>query len=134
MRLKATIRQPHATPPERHVQITADATATAGDVARALVASGEVAAVGASTDVTFRIAGTGHGAGRVLPTFVTLLESGLRSGVVLDLVAAQSLAHHVGSGSPVAILRVVEGPDAGRSSRCLKAIRDSDACRATMSS
>mgnify|MGYP000858389456 FL=1 len=114
MRLKATIRQPHATPPERHVQITADATATAGDVARALVASGEVAAVGASTDVTFRIAGTGHGAGRVLPTFVTLLESGLRSGVVLDLVAAQSLAHHVGSGSPVAILRVVEGPDAGR--------------------
>lgn len=60
MRLKATIRQPHATPPERHVQITADATATAGDVARALVASGEVAAVGASADVTFRIAGTGQ--------------------------------------------------------------------------
>lgn len=113
MRLKVTIRQPQAIPPQRHVQITADATATAGDVARALISTGEVSAEGVNSEVTFKIAGRGPDAGRTLPVDVTLLESGLRSGMVVDLVPAQALAHQVATGAPVAILKVVEGPEAG---------------------
>jgi S-DNA-T family DNA segregation ATPase FtsK/SpoIIIE len=113
MRLKATIRQPHTTPGFRHVQITADATATAGDVARALVASGEVTAVGSGSEVTFRMAGSAPGSGRILAPTVTLLESGLRSGAILDLVSAPPTAPLVGSGGPIAVLKVVEGPHAG---------------------
>lgn len=114
MRLKVTIRQPNSGTPERHVQITADATATAGDVAHALISTGEVAATPATHDATFRVLPRPGMPGRTLPTGVTLLESGLRSGSVVDLVGASALAYNSSPGAPVAVLRVVEGPDEGR--------------------
>jgi S-DNA-T family DNA segregation ATPase FtsK/SpoIIIE len=113
MRLKVTIRQPHATLSERHIQITADATATVGDVARALVSTGQVGTPALSAEPTFKVVGGTHQVGRPLPKHVSLLESGLRSGMTIDLVPADALAHATARGGPAALLRIVDGPDAG---------------------
>lgn len=114
MRLKVTVGQADDVRSGRHIQITADATATVTDVARALLSTGELRMNGAGANPTFRVAGGAAAAvSRTLPAGVTLLESGVRSGMRVDLVASDALAHNVVGSAPVAVLRVVDGPDSG---------------------
>lgn len=112
MRIKLTLRGRGAEGID--LQVTADNTATAGDVAAALATAGPTGS-GAPVDpesVTLRI--IDPLADRVLnvlsPTAL-VTESGLRSGAVVDIVDAQQ---STGSGSAKAAeLRVLAGPDRG---------------------
>ncbi|WP_084127349.1 FtsK/SpoIIIE domain-containing protein [Demequina sp. NBRC 110054] len=92
------------------VSITADGTATVGDVASALLAADPTSAV---TDATGRtlVADSGAGAGEV-PAGTLLVESGITSGSRVQVV--EPSASYGSKGSGVAVLRVVSGPDEGQ--------------------
>ncbi|GGH42234.1 FtsK/SpoIIIE domain-containing protein [Microbacterium album] len=112
MRIKLTLRRA-----ERPVDlvVTADATATVGDVARALHDADPLssAPTGEALTLTVSDAGAGPAAARVLDPATTLAESGLLSGASVAL--SRSVSHIArGSRPAVAQLRVTSGPDAGR--------------------
>lgn len=101
-------------PEEVDLQVTADNTATVGDVAAALATAGPTGCGEAldPTSVTLRIIDqrSGRVANVLAPTaFVT--ESGLRSGSVVDIAEARQ-STGVGAAK-AAELRVVDGPDRG---------------------
>ena len=98
-----------------NLQITADATATVGDVAAALAGAGPLRA-GAAQDpgrMTLRVL---DAAGLRPPTLLTsrtpLDESGLRSG---DLVDVSPVGDDRSPSVQAAVVQVLSGPDAGAS-------------------
>ena len=108
MRLKVTLRGA-AGAPDQDIQITADATATAGDVADSL--AGANRSTPGPTGMTLRAMGPTGLASTLLNPLVSLVDSGIRSGSILELAPAGSRG--AARGQPVALLRVLSGPDAG---------------------
>lgn len=112
MKLRVTYQPPSGAP--LNLQITADATATAGDVARALAkgpgadAPLPVAAWDADR-LTLQIVTQTNGT--LLAPTQPLISSGLVSGAVIQVQAGAPRA--TTRGEPVALLRIVGGPDAG---------------------
>jgi len=101
-----------------NVAVTADATATVGDVAAALFA-GDPAnkAVPVPPRLTLRASDYGNaGTGRTLDLASDLLSAGLRSGstVALAQMSQESADPGRGRGPTAALLRVASGPDTGR--------------------
>lgn len=118
MRLKLTLKRRGA--PVRDIRVTADVTATIGDIARFLsvadpAATNAVPPDGTSrSDVTLRVENPGALHGRLLNPLLSIHESGLRSGCAIELVP--TTANRPGealSGHPVAAVRVITGPDSG---------------------
>lgn len=116
MRIKLTLLRAEGR--TTNLAVTADATATVGDVAISLFA-GDPAHKGAPVPerLTLRVSEYGAtGAGRTLDPASDLLTGGLRSGSTVALV--QSSREHAaagrGAGPAAAILRVLSGPDTGR--------------------
>ncbi|WP_125773491.1 FtsK/SpoIIIE domain-containing protein [Antribacter gilvus] len=120
MRIKLTLTRPDAS--AANVAVTADATASVQDVAEALFA-GDPARGGAAPppNLTLQITADGHGAaggsaGRVLSPSSDLVQAGLRSGSTVSIVRVSEQFETPGAdrGAAVAVLRVLQGPDAGR--------------------
>ncbi|BBZ35914.1 FtsK/SpoIIIE domain-containing protein [Mycolicibacterium confluentis] len=99
------------------VAITADATASVGDVAVALAASDPVPSPrSGGAGLTLKVEHTAFdkaGAARVLDPARSLIDSGLRSGSSVSLAPTPATAPRRRRGRAVAVLRVLEGPDAG---------------------
>ena len=113
MKLKLTLRRSDRV---IDLNVTADATATVGDIARTLAladprGSGPVAEV-----LTLHVADSGGpaGAGRTLQSTTTIIDSGLLSGAHIDIVDARGEYEPVSNADAVAVVRVLSGPDAGR--------------------
>lgn len=109
MRFRITLNDSRARTSQNLI-VTADATATAGDVAAAL-AAGPTGETAAATPMTLRLSDGAHG--RSLAAHTTVLQSGLRSGQTVELVPADVVSTAVSEGRAAAVLRVVSGPDAG---------------------
>lgn len=108
MKLKVTLlegssRQAH------DIQITADATATVGDVASTMAKASGLP--DAAAGHTMRVTEVNGREATVLGRRVSLLDSGLRSGSTIELVPATQEVAARGPG--VAVLRIVDGPDKG---------------------
>ncbi|SMF08274.1 S-DNA-T family DNA segregation ATPase FtsK/SpoIIIE [Cellulosimicrobium cellulans J34] len=117
MRIKLTLHRPDAS--TTNVAVTADATATVRDVAEALFAGDPTRSGTAVPDRLTLQVGTspaGSGQGRVLSPTSDLVEAGLRSGSTVSIVRVSEHFDAPGQdrGAAVAVLRVLEGPDAGR--------------------
>ncbi|MGN6239203.1 MAG: FHA domain-containing protein, partial [Cellulosimicrobium cellulans] len=117
MRIKLTLHRPDAS--TTNVAVTADATATVRDVAEALFAGDPTRSGTAVPDrLTLQVgtAPSGSGQGRVLSPTSDLTEAGLRSGSTVSIVRVSEQFDAPGQdrGAAVAVLRVLEGPDAGR--------------------
>ncbi len=128
MKLKVTWRDAQAS---HDILVTADATATAGDLAGVLAgvmaggpagelaaaaAAGAAGAAGAGLGAaaparTLRVIDAGGRTGQPLPERVTLVDSGLRSGTLLELATAREGSREAGAAA--AVLRILDGPDAG---------------------
>lgn len=109
MKLRVTYR-PTGAPPV-NLQITADATATAGDIARVLAKGPSAdAALPEEGRLTLQVSDSDGRPSALAPT-QPAVNSGLVSGSVVDVRLAPRRAPD--RGEPVALLRVVAGPDAG---------------------
>jgi len=109
MRLKVTLHEPGA--PDRSIQITADATATAGDLAAVLADAEQSRSQRSARGSTLQVRDNRRSRAP-LSHQVTLLESGIRSGSTIEVVPRRAIGQQ-GRGQPVAMLRVIGGPDAG---------------------
>ena len=110
MKLRVLYRK-QGDPLPRHIQVTADATVTSGDVARALLKGPAAdAALDEAALPTLRVTDQAGGV-TVLPPDQLVVSSGVVSGAVLEVVPAATHAGH--QGDPVALLRVLGGPDTG---------------------
>ena len=101
------------------VAVTADAGASVGDLATALVVGDpERRDTRRPTNATLKLehsAFDNGGQGRLLDPGRSLIESGIRSGSTVRLAgAAAGVLPKSRRGRSVALLRVLEGPDAGR--------------------
>jgi DNA segregation ATPase FtsK/SpoIIIE, S-DNA-T family len=120
VRIKLTLNRPDASSVD--VAVTADATATVRDVAEVLYTADPTRKGATAPDnLTLQIVGDGsteHSvtAGRVLTPTSDLVQAGLRSGSGVSIVRISDQFVHAGQerGAAVAVLRVLEGPDAGR--------------------
>jgi S-DNA-T family DNA segregation ATPase FtsK/SpoIIIE len=99
------------------VAITADATASVSDLAQALVLSDpDQRKRPPSGGLTLKLEHTAfdNGApGRMLDPGRSLIDSGLRSGSTVSVSAVSHVAPRRRRGRAVAVLRVLDGPDAG---------------------
>ena len=115
MQAKFILRRPDGT--KAQVAITADATASIADLARALVTSDPDLRTRPRDDsLTLKlehIAVDNASGGRVLDPSRSLLDSGLRTGSTVSVVAVTGSAPRRRRGRAVAVLRVLDGPDAG---------------------
>ena len=109
MKLKLTVVRngvPH------NLLVTADGTAKVGDIAAALSAArpGQPGEPVDPTTVSLRVP---HGNGaRVLGADTSLLDSGLRSGMRVELAPAVRTSRG-DAGTPAAVVRILNGPTAG---------------------
>lgn len=108
MKLKLTLRQPGSQSPERHLLVTADATTTAGTLARTLAGAKEFEGHVPGGELTLRAALGPREV--VLDPGLALIDSGLRSGARVELASA---VHGGTAGPAAAVLTVTSGPDAG---------------------
>ena len=108
MRLKVTLRR--SATDSANIQITADGTATVGDVAAALAAADPLQTrFSADTDLTLRVAG--GPATATLGADASLLDSGLQSGSTIELAQRSATPRTVNNANAAAVLRVLSGPD-----------------------
>ncbi len=108
MRLLVALDRPRDLGPA-HIEVTADGTATVGEVARAIAScpeSGLGDAGGRALTLRFF---DRAGGGRELAPSISLIHSGISSGSRIEVVGAGGAA----AGQPVAVLRVLSGPDRG---------------------
>jgi DNA segregation ATPase FtsK/SpoIIIE, S-DNA-T family len=114
MQAKFMLRRPDGSTAQ--VAITADATASVSDLAQALAMSDpDQRHPTPRADLTLKLeqAGFDIPAGRTLEPTRSLIDSGLRSGSTVSLAVAKSSPQRRRRGRAVAILRVLDGPDAG---------------------
>jgi S-DNA-T family DNA segregation ATPase FtsK/SpoIIIE len=116
MQLKFILRRDDGS--RAQVAVTADATASVLDLATAL-ATGDPeyrpARVQGGLTLKLEQAAFDNGSqGRVLDPARSLIESGMRSGSTVSIAAAPAGLPRSRRGRSVAVLRVLEGPDAGR--------------------
>jgi S-DNA-T family DNA segregation ATPase FtsK/SpoIIIE len=100
---------------ERDIVITADATATVGEVASAIQQRdpSRTAAVAASDNTTLVVRFPGDAALTTLASNVPLSEASVASGASIVLAAGQGAVVST-AGPALAYLRVVAGPDRGK--------------------
>lgn len=118
MKLKLTLLRPggHA----QDITVTADSTATVGDVAATIARRDpqrDDRADLASDGLTLRVhSGVQHDTGDVIARDLTVPESDLRSGMTVSVAASSGRWHASGSerGPAAATLTVQSGPEAGR--------------------
>ncbi|MCS5716004.1 FtsK/SpoIIIE domain-containing protein [Herbiconiux sp. CPCC 205716] len=114
MRIKATLRRPGGS--ASNLQITADATASVGDIAEAIHLAdpqlSEYQRAQVPEGLTLQVTGTG-GEQRLVDPTSNLIEAGVRSGSVLELARHSEGFSSGGHGPAAATLRVLSGPDAG---------------------
>ena len=112
MKLKLTVQRQN----QRHnLLVTADGTATVGDIAAALAAAHptQPGAPVEPASVTLRVVDvTTGGQGRLLDTTTSLIDSGVRSGMQVE-VAQRASVTSASRGQAAAVLRIVAGPGAG---------------------
>lgn len=113
MRTRITLRRERG---DVDLVVTADATASVGDVAAALFTAdpdhrGAVAPEG----ITLHVAGVGA-AGRVLDPADPVVDAGVRSGATVTVTRRSGAFQGAAEGQvqAAALLRVLSGPDAGR--------------------
>lgn len=113
MRVKLTLRQSQDRATD--LLVTVDATASVGDVARALFAA-DPSHQGAIVPAGLTIHVASSGGGRTLDPQVNVLDAGLASGSTVTVVrrSEQYATATEGQGRTVAVLRVLAGPDRGR--------------------
>jgi S-DNA-T family DNA segregation ATPase FtsK/SpoIIIE len=115
MQAKLILRRPDGT--RAQVAITADATASVADLAHALAVSDPDQRQRASaTGLTLKLehsAFDGGAAGKLLDPARSLIDSGLRSGSTVSVAAGAAAAPRRRRGRAIAVLRVLDGPDAG---------------------
>lgn len=99
------------------IEITAEATASAGDVARGIARADPRHGPGAAaldertlSRLTLAVAGRTGSRHRVVPPGRPLGEAGIANGALVRVVLDEGAAEQ----APAAVLRVVNGPDAGR--------------------
>ncbi|MCG7592735.1 FtsK/SpoIIIE domain-containing protein [Mycobacterium sp. PSTR-4-N] len=116
MHLKVILRRDDGT--QAQVAVTTDATATVADVAAALaLGDPDRRSPRPTGNPTLKLE---HAAfdtgkpGRVLEPSRSLLDSGVRSGATVSIVAAAVTPKQRRRGRSVAVVRVLDGPDAGR--------------------
>ncbi len=118
MRLKLTLARPGQSGPGDDILITVDTTVSVGDLAETIARCDPRSSsrpVPEGSGLTVRIEGDRVG-GRVVPRSSTVADAGLRSGDTVALVPiAGRFTDAVSSEERAAVLRVVEGPDAGTS-------------------
>ncbi|MCS6711087.1 FHA domain-containing protein [Brachybacterium sp. EF45031] len=119
MRIKLTLRRPEDRLTD--LEVTADATATVGDVASALYLADPMRRrTEAPEGLTLQVQDPGAGEGargvRSLDRDADLIEAGLRSGSIISIARSgeRFTAGGEGRGPAVALLRVLSGPAAGR--------------------
>lgn len=110
MKVKLVLRR--ATTPIDLV-VTADATTTVGDIAAKLAVSDPDGLAEPNASYTLFVADQRAGApGKILDPGSTIAESAVLSGSTVSLARAES-AYAAAGSTPVALLRVLQGPDAG---------------------
>ncbi|UXA19106.1 FtsK/SpoIIIE domain-containing protein [Mycobacterium sp. SMC-4] len=116
MQLKLILRRDDGS--RAQVAVTADATASVGDLATALATgdpdSRSMRVQGGLTLKLEQVAFDNALQGRALDPTRSLIESGMRSGSMVSLAAAPPGVSRTRRGRSVAVLRVLEGPDVGR--------------------
>ena len=110
MKLKVTLRR---APEPADLLLTADATATVADVARALHRNDPATGSEDPGPLTLAVRETAGSAVRTLDGDTTLADSALLSGASIELVRAGEAFGDAVRGEAVARLRVIGGPDAG---------------------
>lgn len=114
MKLKVTLRRGGSSGTTTNLLISADGTTRASDLAQALALSDPLgpAAPGPPDRLTLRtVDSSGHP--RTIDPDATLLESGLRSGSVIEL--ALPVVRTVGGpAATLAVVRILDGPDTGK--------------------
>ena len=114
MKVKVTLAGAQTGAASDDIQITADATATVGDVAKSLAQSDRRQGRHSTKEaLTLRLLDD-SGQGRAVPADRTLLESGITSGSTIDIVTARQAVAERGAQTIVAVLRVISGPDEGK--------------------
>lgn len=93
-----------------NVIITADGTATVGDVAVAIASAGKESLAAPPDGLTLRLFGESHPTGKIVNPGASLAESGVQNGMSIEVVSA---AGQRADERAVAELRVVGGPDSG---------------------
>ncbi|PWH05033.1 cell division protein FtsK [Brachybacterium endophyticum] len=119
MRIKLTLRRPEDRLTD--LEVTADATASVADVANALYLADPLRSVDEAPEgLTLQVQDPGAGPGtagvRSLNRGADLIEAGLRSGAVVSIARSseQYATRSEARGAPVALLRVLSGPEEGR--------------------
>lgn len=112
MRIKLTLRG--RGPADINLMVTTDNTATIGDIAATLAAAGPENAGDPIDPMSVTLRLVEPTTGRIMTVFAPsayVTESGLRSGALVDIVAAEK---NIGAGAAKAAeMRVVSGPDTG---------------------
>jgi S-DNA-T family DNA segregation ATPase FtsK/SpoIIIE len=96
-----------------NLQVTADGTATVGDIAAALAAGNPTRPEPPVRPGTVTLKVTDVGAARVLDPGTSLIDSGLRSGMRVEVAAPSDTAVGGDRGGVAAVVRVLSGPAAG---------------------
>jgi S-DNA-T family DNA segregation ATPase FtsK/SpoIIIE len=114
VRTKLTLDRPHRVPVD--VVVTADATATVGDVVRTLLAADPDGPVVGDSSMTLEAVAPSTAVGRVLDPAADLTTAGLRSGSRVRPVRLSDGFRPAGDrrGPVVAVVRILTGPDAGK--------------------
>ncbi len=110
MRLKLTVARNAVS---HDLQITADGTATVGDIAAALAAAnpGQPGPAVDPRAVTLKV--TDSGSARILDSTTSLIDSGLRSGMRVEVSVPVDVARSRESGGVAAVVRILSGATAG---------------------
>ncbi|MBD2758112.1 FHA domain-containing protein [Yimella sp. cx-573] len=93
----------------QNLEVTADATATAADVAAALAAGPDAEKARGNLTLNVREGNVS----RTLNPAASILQAGLRSGQTVELVTAATLGGNRVSSESVAVVRVIDGVDRG---------------------
>ncbi|MGE2716265.1 FtsK/SpoIIIE domain-containing protein [Mycolicibacterium litorale] len=115
MQAKFIFRRPDGSATQ--VAVTADATASVADLAHALVVSDPEQHRRPAGTLTLKLehsASAVDAAGRLLDPSRTLVDSGLRSGSTISVATATATVPRRRRGRAAAVVRVLEGRDAGR--------------------
>jgi S-DNA-T family DNA segregation ATPase FtsK/SpoIIIE len=112
VKLKLTFKREQG--PQSDIVVTADASATVGSLASAIVAVDPFASSGAAGAHSLRLVSSQGGAARVLEPDVALGDSPLASGATIALASDSGELPPPPGKQPVATLTIIEGPDAGR--------------------
>lgn len=112
MKLKLTLGR--KTGPKADIVVTADASATIGALASTIAAVDPlIPDHGASSASSLRLVSSEGGRGRLLDPSLTVGDSPLASGAAVELVEGTGEQPPEAGREVAAVLRVVEGPDAG---------------------